>query len=270
MSDIAHAVLLGIVEGLTEFLPVSSTGHLILVGHALDFTGGTSDVFNVFIQLGGIAAVLFLYPERFTGLLDFSKPGHGFLGRTALAKLALATLPALVAGFLCHGFIKSALFGPLPVAVGLIVGGVLLLVIERLFPRRTVERIEDISYRQCLVIGIFQCFSLWPGMSRSGSTIVGGIVCGLDRSVAAQFSFLAAVPIMSAAVTYDMYKSAALLSWSDAPVFAVGFIVSFFAAKVAIRFMVALLARYSLRPFGVYRLILGALVLWFVASYPAG
>lgn len=262
MNELLAAVILGIVEGLTEFLPISSTGHLILVGHLLGFEGERSGVFEVFIQLGAILAVVWLYPRRFTGLFDFSAPDHGFKGIKALQKLAVVTAPALIAGFLLHKTIKMHLFGPIPVAIALVVGGVVLLVIERLFPAREGTPIEEVSLKQCAIIGLFQCLSLWPGMSRSGSTIVGGIICGLHRTVAAEFSFLAAVPVMCAAVAYDMYKNSGALSASDLPLFGVGFLVAFLSALLAIRFMIALLGKFSLQGFGVYRIVLGALVLW--------
>ncbi|MFM1847079.1 MAG: hypothetical protein RL417_553 [Pseudomonadota bacterium] len=264
MSELLIAIILGIVEGLTEFVPVSSTGHLILVGHALEFRGDRSHVFEVFIQLGAILAVVWLYPRRFTGLLDFSSPDHGFRGVTAIKKLAVVSLPALIFGFLFHKTIKEQLFGPGPVAAALIVGGIALILIERIFPARAETPIEEVSLKQCFIIGLFQCLSLWPGMSRSGSTIIGGIVCGLHRTVAAEFSFLAAVPIMCAAVTYDMYKHLGVLSLADLPVFGVGFLVAFLSAIVAIRFMIALLGKFSLSGFGVYRVLLGGMVLWFL------
>lgn len=262
MGELLTAIILGIVEGLTEFLPISSTGHLILVGHWLGFRDERSGVFEVFIQLGAILAVIWLYPRRFTGLFDFSAPDHGFKGARAIRKLAVVTAPALLGGFFLHATIKERLFGPIPVAVALIVGGVVFLIIERLFPPRKGTSIEEVSFRQCLIIGLFQCLSLWPGMSRAGSTIVGGIVCGLHRTVAAEFSFLAAVPIMCAAVGYDMYKNVATLSFDDVPFFAIGFLVAFLSALLAIRFMIAILGRFSLQGFGVYRIVLGVLVLW--------
>lgn len=262
MEELLAAVILGIVEGLTEFLPISSTGHLILVGSLLGFEDERAGVFEVFIQLGAILAVVWLYPRRFTGLFDFSASDHGFKGVKALQKLAVVTVPALIAGFILHNTIKVHLFGPFPVAIALVVGGTVLLVIERVFPAREGTPIEEVSLRQCFIIGLFQCLSLWPGISRSGSTIVGGIVCGLHRTVAAEFSFLAAVPLMCAAVGYDMLKNVGRLSFEDLPIFGVGFLVAFLAAILAIRFMIALLGRFSLRGFGVYRIVLGALVLW--------
>jgi undecaprenyl-diphosphatase len=206
--------------------------------------------------------VVWLYPKRFTGLFDFTAKDHGFRGVAAIQKLILVSLPALILGFLFHKTIKAELFGPLPVAAALIVGGFVLVFVERFFPPKAGVPIEEVTPRQCLIIGLFQCLSLWPGMSRSGSTIVGGIVCGLHRTVAAEFSFLAAVPIMCAAVTYDMYKHVGVLSVSDLPIFAVGFLVAFLSALLAIRFMIALLGKFSLKGFGIYRIILGCLVLW--------
>ncbi len=259
-SEIFQAILMGIVEGLTEFIPVSSTGHLILFGEGIGFHGPSAATFEIFIQLGAILAVVFLYPARFTGLFELSSYA-GFKGWQGLIKIALACLPAFVLGFLFHKMIKSYLFFPFPVALALIVGGVLFYLIDRPGKTYKVSALEQISYKQAFLIGVFQCFALWPGMSRSGSTIIGGLLLGLDRKVAAEFSFLVAVPVMSAAVAYDMLKTYSTTVSIDWTIFSVGFVVSFLTAILAIRFFIRLLGSYTLRPFGYYRIVLGALVL---------
>lgn len=263
---ILKAVLLGIVEGLTEFIPVSSTGHLILFGRAIGFEGALADSFDIFIQLGAILAALVLYFPRFTGLLDlrnsWRNPDKKFRGWDGIFSLFLACLPAFVAGALLHGFIKEYLFSPVPVAIALIVGGLALIWLENRQPARARQsELTEIRPLQCLGVGVFQCLALWPGMSRSGATIIGGMLLGLQRRTAAEFSFIVAVPVMFAAVSYDLLKSVKLLSPSELPVFAVGFVVSFIVALLAIRFFIALLDRLTLKPFGWYRVALGIAVL---------
>lgn len=267
MSELVSAVLLGIVEGLTEFIPVSSTGHLVLVSQAISLSGPKIATFNVFIQLGAILAVVFLYFRRFLGLLDFSaRETSSFSGYQGLTKLGLACLPVFVAGALFHSRIKSLLSDEKPVALALLVGGVVMIIVEMSRKRPSVETLEELSYRQCLLIGLFQCFSLWPGVSRSGSTIVGAMLVGVHRRVAAEFSFLVAVPVMFAAVGYDLLKSYKELSFADLPMFAVGFIVAFVSALLAVRLFIGMLQRMTLKPFGYYRILLALAVLWLTAG----
>lgn len=260
MSEFFKAVVLSLIEGLTEFIPVSSTGHLILVGEALSFQGDQGHVFEIFIQLGAILAVVAIYPGRFLDLLDFSRPG-GFRGREGCTKLLIASLPALFMGFLLHGFIKEHLFNSTTVALGLLVGGLMLVIVDRDHTRESVSVHEAISYWQAFVVGCFQCLALWPGMSRSGSTIIGARLLGFERKLAAEFSFFMAVPIMLAATAYDILKNYHSLSAEVLPLFAIGFIISFLSALLAIRVFLGVLERFSLRPFGWYRIILALIVL---------
>jgi undecaprenyl-diphosphatase len=257
------AVALGVVEGLTEFLPVSSTGHLIVVGRLLGFTGERAGIFEIFIQMGAILAVVVLERRRFTGLLR-TDPSRAFSGPRGLGLLFMTTLPALVAGALLHDAIKSRLFGPGPVAIGLAAGGVLILLVERFRPAPRIDGVDAIGWRQALAIGLFQCLAMWPGVSRSGATIVGGLLCRLERRTAATYSFLAAVPVMAAATVLDLYKGRGALTAADIAPFAVGFVVSFIAAWAAIRSFVAFLARHTLAPFAWYRLAIAPLVWWLV------
>lgn len=266
MSELFKACLLGIVEGLTEFIPVSSTGHLILFGEAVEFKGGAGGTFEVFIQLGAILAVVVLYHNRFRGLMHLGslnalRGGTGFSGWVGLMKLGIACVPAFILGFLVRDLIKAHLFGSVTVALALIVGGLIMVGIERFPTRVRTDDVGDLSYLQAFLIGVVQCFALWPGMSRSGATIVGGMLLGLSRSVAAEFSFLVAVPVMCAAVGYDLLKSWDLLEAQHFGIFTVGFIVSFVVAVLAIKFFMAVLNRVSLAPFGYYRIVLGAIVL---------
>ncbi len=263
MSDTLKAILLGLVEGLTEFIPVSSTGHLIITGDLLQFKGDVASTFEVFIQLGAILAVVFIYKERFIGLLDFEKK-TGLSGVNGLKLLAITTAPALVFGFLVHGYIKTHLFNPFTVALGLGIGGVIMIVAEHRLPVPKINKVDELKPRDALLVGLFQCLAMWPGVSRSGSTIVGGMLVGIERKTAAEYSFLAAVPVMCAATIYDLYKSRAFLSASDIPVFMTGFVVSFISAWFAIKFFIRLLGKCTLKPFGWYRIAIAILILVFM------
>jgi len=262
--DILRAIVLGIVEGLTEFVPVSSTGHLIVAGHLLGFTGEKAATFEIVIQLGAILAVALLYRERLLRLLP-TTAGQGLTGRRGLALLALTTLPALAAGALAGSAIKDNLFNPITVAIGWGVGGLALLGVERFRPPVTKTDLGALGWRDALVIGFSQCLALWPGVSRAAMTIGSGMLLGADRETAAEYSFLAAMPVLAAATVFDLYDSRDLLRAADIPMFAVGFAVSFVAAWFAVRFFLRLLATTTLRPFGWYR-IAAALVLLLVVA----
>ena len=257
------AIVLGIVEGLTEFIPVSSTGHLIVAGRLLGFEGPTASTFEIFIQLGAILAIVVVERHRFVGLL---KPGQpvGFAGRRGCLLLAVTSAPILVLGFLLHGVIKEKLFSPTTVAVALLLGGVGILLAERFRPAPDTTSVDQLTLRQAIVIGLFQCLALWPGVSRAAATIVGGLLLGLERRTAASYSFLAAVPVMFAATLYDLLKSWSILDRSDLPGFAVGFVVAFFSAWAAVRWFLALLGRSSLRPFAWYRIVVAPFIYWLV------
>jgi len=259
MSEHFIALILGLVEGLTEFVPVSSTGHLILVGHLLGFTGERAATFEVFIQLGAILAVVVLYRGRFRDLCRFRQVA-GFYGWRALGLLALTTLPVLVVGALARDVIKNDLFNPFTVAIGLAAGGLAILLVEGSLPPSRVEEVGGLTWREALLIGLFQCFALWPGVSRAAATILGGMLVGLRRQAAAEYSFLAAVPALTAAALFDLGRSLSILSAPDVPVFAIGFAAAFGSALLAIRFFIRLLGAGTLRPFGWYRLALAVMV----------
>lgn len=275
--DLINGALLGIVEGLTEFLPVSSTGHLIITGRLLDFHGARADTFEVFIQLGAILAVVALYWRRFLGLVNASA-GGGLSGLRGCMVLAVACLPVFVLGFLLRSFIRDHLFSVQTVAWALLVGGCIMVALEwragsnrgapgaeddtltpQLSPK--VSSLDNITLAQAVKVGLFQCLALWPGMSRSASTIIGGLLVGIERKVAAEFSFLVAVPVMVVAVGYDLLKSMKFLSTTDIPLFATGFGVAFIVAIFAIRTFIKLLATWTLAPFGWYRIIFGGILL---------
>ena len=268
MSEFLKILYLGIVEGLTEFIPVSSTGHLILSEHLVNLEMASAESFAVFIQLGAILAVIFLYWQRFRDACTFRQDATGLVGIHAMRLYFVACLPAFIFGALFHSSIKAFLFYPQPVAWALIVGGVLFILAESPLGSRiqpTDKRpLEEIKIKDALVIGLFQCLALWPGMSRSGSTILGGLLVGLERRAAAEFSFLVAVPVMVAAVSYDLVKDGMNLTFEEVKLFGLGFVVAFITAIFAIRFFILLLKRWTLAPFGWYRIALGSLVLWLI------
>ena len=259
------AVLLGIIEGLTEFIPVSSTGHLILASEFFDLNNLAVDSFLIFIQLGAILAAALVYHRQFFDLFNFKIEGStppGFRGLHAWRLLMLACLPAVVMGLLFHSAIKAHLFNQTSVAAALLFGGVLLLIFDR--PGRfeiKARELGEITLKQSLLIGFFQCLALWPGMSRSGSTIIGSLWLGLNRRVAADFSFILAVPMIAMATVYDLYKSWSVLQADYLSFFCVGFVVSFLTAYFAIRFFLKLIGQYSFAPFAWYRIAVGLLLL---------
>jgi len=259
MWDSIEAVVLGVVEGLTEFLPVSSTGHLILVSDVLGFVGPPGKVFEVVIQLGAILAVIVLYWQRFwnVALRQRTDPG----ARQFVLAILLAFLPAAVLGVILHDFIKMYLFTPMVVAIAMMVGGVAILVIERIRPVPTVNQIERFSPQLSLGIGAIQCLAMIPGMSRSGATILGGLMLGVTRRVAAEFSFFLAVPTLTGAAVYDLYKNRASLSADGMELIVIGFVVSFIVALLVIRWFVGFVSRHGFAPFAWYRIVVGGILL---------
>lgn len=264
------AIILGIIEGLTEFIPISSTGHMILIGDLVHFTGEKAATFEVFIQLGAILSVVIIYRDRFLGLIPSRKSKKSLFTQLLTGDsmptgyhILVAIIPILIVGFLLHGIIKSLLFNPVTVAIGLVVGGLIMLVVE-IFPRqKTVDTIDQLSIKQAFLIGLGQCFAIWPGMSRSGSTMVTGLLLGVKHRPVADFSFIIAVPVMFAAVIWDMLKSWRFLEMSDLPYFSIGFLVSFIVGWASIKLFLKVLTTIKLIPFGIYRIILGVFILRF-------
>jgi undecaprenyl-diphosphatase len=254
------AVILGVIEGLTEFIPVSSTGHLIIASHLLAFVGEKAASFQVAIQFGAILAVLLLYWRRFADLLPFGKNAvqcnkSNLAGWAGIWRIAAATLPALVVGYLTKDLIKTYLFTPWAVTVALAGGGIAILVVERFLRGRKSRPLETVTMVQAIGVGLFQVLALWPGTSRSAATIVGGMLLGLDRKGAAEFSFLIAVPVMLAVECYELMKMGHLFSAQDATNFMIGFVVSFIVAVMAVKTFILFLSKWSLVPFAWYRLI---------------
>jgi len=255
------AAVLGLVEGVTEFIPVSSTGHLIVAGDLLGFTGERAKTFEIFIQLGAIFAVIWLYRELFTRIL--SSLGKSVESRRFAVNLALGFLPAAAVGFLAHRWIKAHLFTVPTVAGALVVGGLAILAAERAHPVPRVSTVDHLEPRTAFGIGLAQVLALFPGVSRSGATIMGGYLLGLTRTAATEFSFFLAIPVMFAATLLDLVSSRGDLGRADVPVFAVGFIVAFLSALVVVRAFLSYVSHRNFSAFAWYRIAAGvALLVW--------
>jgi undecaprenyl-diphosphatase len=263
LHDAFNAILLGIVEGLTEFLPVSSTGHLILVGDLLGVVDPASKTFDIVIQLGAILAVCWVYRWRFTtaaiGLFRVPAANRFVFG------LLIAFLPAAAVGVFAHGFIKSVLFNPYVVSMALIAGGFAIIAIERWVGAAKVASVDDFGYGLCFKIGLCQVVSMIPGVSRAGATILGAMVLGVERRAATEFSFFLAVPTMLGATAYDVYKNWSQLGdgWLS---IAVGFVTAFVSAMFVVRTLIAFVGRHGFVPFAWYRIAVGVAMLWVLIS----
>ncbi|MCS4534112.1 undecaprenyl-diphosphate phosphatase [Neisseria montereyensis] len=254
------ALILGIIEGLTEFLPISSTGHLIVVGDLLDFRSN-GKVFEIAIQLGAVLAVIFEYRQRFKHVL--THVGKDAEVNRFVVNLGVAFIPAAVVGLLFSKQIKLYLFNPISVATALVVGGFIILWVEnrqKSIPPR-VNRVDDMKIRDALVVGLAQICALIPGTSRSGSTIMGGMIWGLERKVATEFSFFLAVPVMIAATFYDVLKNYELFTLQDVGLIVIGFVSAFIAGLLAVKALLKFVASKNYVPFAYYRIIFGGLIL---------
>jgi undecaprenyl-diphosphatase len=256
------AAIMGVVEGLTEFIPVSSTGHLILAAALLKLPGEKIKLFEVVIQTGAMMAIVSLYAGKLWETL-VGLPREQLAQRFTLNVL-VGFLPAAVLGFLFIGVIKSVLFNPLVVATSFILGGVVILWAERRQEQGVVPRInsvDEVRWTDALKVGLVQCAALVPGVSRSGATIIGGMLLGFSRKASTEFSFFLAIPVLFGAAAYDLYKSRALLSTADIPLFAVGLFFSWLSAWVCVRWLLRFVATHTFAPFAWYRIAFGALIL---------
>ncbi|MBM1186423.1 undecaprenyl-diphosphate phosphatase [Pseudomonas lundensis] len=255
----AQALILGVVEGLTEFLPISSTGHQIIVADLLNFGGERAMAFNIIIQLGAILAVVWEFRRKIldvvTGLPTQPK------ARRFTVNLMIAVLPAVVLGIIFADTIHHYLFNPITVAAALVIGGVIMLWAERREHVIHAETVDDMTWKDAVKIGFAQCLAMIPGTSRSGSTIIGGLLFGLSRKAATEFSFFLAMPTMVGAAVYSGYKYRHLFQPDDLPVFAIGFVTSFVFAMIAVRALLKFISNHSYAAFGWYRIAFGLLIL---------
>lgn len=263
MNDYMIAVILGIVEGFTEYLPVSSTGHMILVGDWLGFDGPRASVFEVFIQLGAILSVLIIYKEKFIRMLyqyrcwNLFRRENWFRTDTGLtlAHVAAGIVPVMGIGYLAHHAIKTYLFSAGTVIIGLIIGGLFMLAAEKAHMKVRCKDVEKMTIVQAFLVGAFQMLALWPGFSRSGSTIAGGLFLGMSQKAAADFSFIIAVPVMIVACFYDLLKSLSYLSGNDLVMIAIGFVTAFVVAYVSVLWFLKFLNKSTLASFAYYRFV---------------
>lgn len=265
------AAIMGIVEGLTEFLPISSTGHLILTGSLLNFTGDTVKVFEIAIQTGAMIAVVWEYRARL--MSTFAGIRTEPVAQRFALNVVVAFIPAAIFGFLFNKAIKAHLFHPVPVAVAFIVGGIIILWVERRHKRlygdrdlegarvARVETVDDMTPMDALKVGLLQCLALIPGTSRSGATIIGSLVLGFSRKAATEFSFFLGIPTLTAAGAYSVWKSRDLLQWSDVPIFLIGTAFAFVSALICIRWLIRYVSSHDFTLFAWYRIVFGLIVL---------
>lgn len=259
MILLLKALLMGIVEGLTEFIPVSSTGHLIIVARFLDFEGSFAIMFQIVIQLGAILAVVFYFRKKIFESLKHLVPGQW--GFKLWMRVFIAFLPFAVVGLIFDDFIERYLFSAFTVAITLIVGAIMMLLVEKHFKNHKIKEMDKMGGKNALLIGLAQCMALFPGMSRSASTIMGGMVTGLSAKAAAEFSFFVAIPIMFAATGYSLIKGFTAMTSLEWASLGVGFVVSFIVALMVVGRFLAYLAKRPLKYFAYYRLIAGVTML---------
>ena len=260
---IFKAVIIGVVEGITEFLPISSTGHMVIVGHFINFTGSFATLFEVVIQLGAILAVIYLFRNKiFNSFKSLQPKGDGF---TLWTKLLLAFIPSAIVGLLFHETIEKYLLNPITVAGALVVGGFWMIYAENKYRQNdTIQSIDEVGYKKAFLIGCFQCVSiLWPGFSRSASTIIGGWVMGLSSVAAAEFSFFLAIPTMIIATIFMLLKSDLTLTFAQIIALIIGFVVSFIVALLVVAKFIEFLKTKSMKIFAVYRIFVGIIILLF-------
>lgn len=261
MLDYLVAIFLGFVEGLTEFIPVSSTAHIVLLVEGLNFPAPPGKVFEVFIQIGAILAVMILYRMK---IWDTIKGLHNDpVSQKFALNVIIGTIPALLIGLAFHNFIKTVLYNPIIIAAALIIGGLIILFFEKKFQSPTTQDVDSISHKQAFIIGVYQCIAMIPGVSRSGATIMGSLSIGLSRKAATEFSFFLAMPVMFAAVSFDLYKNWDLLvDYPQKGLMVAGLVSAFLTALVIVKTVVGFVSRHGFAPFAWYRIILGIVVLF--------
>jgi undecaprenyl-diphosphatase len=253
------AAILGLIEGATEFIPVSSTGHLIIFSDLLNFNNNDGKVFEIVIQTGAILAVCFLYRQKLFHTLLTLKTEKS--SQKFTSNLLLAFAPAVVFGFTFHDYIKKYLFSSTIVAISLIVGGIIMITIEKIDAKKDIKKVDNLKPITALKIGFFQLFALIPGVSRSGATIIGGLLCGLKRTVATEFSFFLAIPTIFGATAYDLYVNYQFLQRENIITILIGFIFAFLSSIVTIKWLINFVSKHNFIAFGYYRIIVGCIIL---------
>jgi len=264
LAEWINAIIMGVVEGATEFLPISSTGHLLMMKEILSFEGPKGNVFEIVIQFGAILAVVVIYFQRLWKVM-IESPKNPEAQRFIMAVL-LAFLPAAIIGAFAHDFIKAVLFNPIIVAVMFILGGIAILWIEKKAPKPQIDAVEHMPLKTALYIGFFQCLAMVPGVSRSGATIMGSLLLKVERRIAAEFSFFLAIPTMAGATVYDIYKNMNHLSLDDGALIGIGFVTAFFSALIVVRKFVDFIGKHGFAPFAWYRIAAGIIALVFLLA----
>jgi len=255
-TNILHTILLGIIEGLTEFLPVSSTGHLILAIDLLGFEAPPGKVFEIIIQLGAILAICWIYKEKLLHVtINATKEKDSF---NFIRNITLAFIPSAILGVMFYSIIKEVLFSPIVVSISLVIGGVIIIIIEKLDLKPKHKKIEKMTPKLALCIGLCQTISMIPGTSRAGATIMGAMLLGTNRKTATEFSFFLAIPTMFAATIYDIYKNYDQLNLDNFLIIAIGFVTAFFSAMIVVKWLIGYVSQNNFTPFGWYRIVVGS------------
>ncbi len=261
LSILLKAIILGIIEGLTEFIPVSSTAHLLISSYLIEFSSVRNNVFEIAIQLGAILAICVVYRQKILQtILEIKQPQS----QRFTLNLILAFIPSVILGVSFHEYIKLHFFSNSSIALALIIGGIIMIIVEKIKIPQQISNIDKIPYRTAIFIGFCQCLAMIPGVSRSGATIIGAISCRLDRKTATEFSFFLAIPTISSACLYDIYKNYSTLTFTDFELIGVGCISSFISAILVINWFIKFVSKYSFFGFGIYRILLGMIVLIFL------
>ncbi len=259
--DIFKAIFLGIIEGLTEFIPVSSTAHLLLVSEIIDFNSVQNNLFEIIIQSGAILAICVIYRKKlFDLLINIKHKEQQFFA----LNIFLAFLPAAVIGFFLHGFIKTYLFSNLVIALALIFGGLVMIIIEKKPEINKIDNFNKVTPKTALKVGFFQCLAMIPGVSRSGATIIGGMICGLNRKLATELSFLLAIPTIFAASAYDLWQNLDSLDISNIKIIVIGLLSSFISSIIVIKWFINYVTKNKFTIFAIYRIIIGVLIIFLI------
>ncbi|HLD76948.1 MAG TPA: undecaprenyl-diphosphate phosphatase [Rickettsiales bacterium] len=261
--DIFKAIISGVIEGLTEFIPVSSTAHLLIFSWLVDFNSVKNHLFEIVIQFGAILAVCFVYRKKIIMILTHLRRKDSIHFEK---NIILSFIPAAIVGVLFHDIIKEILFSPIIISVALIIGGLVIIIVDSKERKFKVNQIDQITNKQALILGFCQALAIVPGVSRSGVTIIGGILLKISRKTAAEFSFLMSIPIIMAASLFDLYKNFSELSVNNFHLILIGFFSSFFSAVFVIRWFIAYISKNDFVAFGIYRIVLGSIILFFVVS----
>ena len=261
IADLFKAVFLGIVEGLTEFIPVSSTAHLLISSYLIDFQTIKNGLFEIVIQFGAILAICVIYRQKIFSVIFNLKQKNQ---QKFAINLALAFLPAAITGALLHGFIKEYLFSNLVIAISLILGGIVMIIIDRKPRKSEVYEVDNIKPLTAFNIGLCQCLAMIPGVSRSGATIIGGLLLGLNRKSATEFSFFLAIPTIAAASAYDLFKNSSELTGTNIELIIAGLLSAFFSAILVIKWFINFVSKHNFISFGIYRIVVGVVILFLI------